>query len=62
MTSPPTRRLRRLRPRRVGDYDFTLTKTGYVDEIGRSPGEKDDVSVVQGAKTVAAVKSTSPRR
>ncbi len=40
----------------VGDYDFTLTKTGYVDEMGRSPGEKDDVSVVQGAKTVAAVK------
>jgi type II secretory pathway pseudopilin PulG len=40
----------------VGDYDFTLTKTGYVDEFGRDPGEKHDVSVVQGAKTVAAVK------
>ena len=40
----------------VGDYDFTLTKTGYVDEFGRAPGEKHDVSVVQGAKTVAAVK------
>jgi type II secretory pathway pseudopilin PulG len=40
----------------VGDYDVTLSKTGYVDEFGRSPGEKDDVSVVQGAKTVAAVK------
>jgi type II secretory pathway pseudopilin PulG len=40
----------------VGDYDFTLTKTGFVDEFGRSPGEKKQVSVVQGAKTVAAVK------
>jgi hypothetical protein len=40
----------------VGDYDITLTKTGYVDEFGRDPGEKDDVSVVQGAKTVSVVK------
>jgi len=40
----------------VGDYDFTLTKTGFVDEFGRSPGLKQKVSVVQGAKTVAAVK------
>jgi hypothetical protein len=40
----------------VGDYDFTLTKTGYVDEFGRDPGEKHDVSVVQGAKTVSVVK------
>jgi type II secretory pathway pseudopilin PulG len=40
----------------VGDYDFTLTKTGYVDEFGRSPGLKKQVAVVQDAKTVAAVK------
>jgi type II secretory pathway pseudopilin PulG len=40
----------------VGDYDVTLTKTGYVDEFGRTPGEKHDVSVVQGAKSVAVVK------
>jgi type II secretory pathway pseudopilin PulG len=40
----------------VGDYDFTLTKTNYVDEFGNAPGQKKKVSVVQGAKTVAAVK------
>jgi hypothetical protein len=40
----------------VGDYDVTLTKTGYVDEFGRDPGEKHDVSVVQGAKNVTVVK------
>jgi len=40
----------------VGDYDFKLTKTGYVDEFGNSPGLKKKVSVVQAAKTVAAVK------
>jgi type II secretory pathway pseudopilin PulG len=40
----------------VGDYDITLTKTGYVDEFGRDPGEKHDVSVVQGAKNVTVVK------
>jgi type II secretory pathway pseudopilin PulG len=40
----------------VGDYDVTLTKTGYVDEFGLTPGEKHDVSVVQGAKTTSVVK------
>jgi Tfp pilus assembly protein PilV len=40
----------------VGDYDFTLTKAGFVDEFGRSPGLKKQVSVAQDAKTVAAVK------
>jgi type II secretory pathway pseudopilin PulG len=40
----------------VGSYDITFTKTGYVDDLGRSPGKLDDVAVTQGAKTVSAVK------
>jgi type II secretory pathway pseudopilin PulG len=40
----------------VGTYDFTLTKSGYVDEFGRSPGQKSKVDVAQDQKTVAAVK------
>jgi type II secretory pathway pseudopilin PulG len=40
----------------VGTYDITFTKTGYVDDLGRSPGKLDDVAVTQGAKTVSAVK------
>jgi type II secretory pathway pseudopilin PulG len=40
----------------VGTYDVTLAKTGYVDEFARSPGEKHDVAVVQGAKSVTVVK------
>ena len=40
----------------VGSYDITFTKTGYVDDLGRSPGKLDDVAVTQDAKTVSAVK------
>jgi len=40
----------------VGSYDITLTKSGYVDDLGRSPGQLPDVAVTQDAKTVSAVK------
>ena len=40
----------------VGSYDITFTKSGYVDDLGRSPGQLPDVAVTQDAKTVNAVK------